>query len=80
MFDEKYSTKLEKTKYVDDSKITDHYAIIPTGEGKENLQKLTELERNVYELIVKRFLAIFFPAAEYNRLSITLKVGDERFF
>ena len=80
MSEEKYSTKLEKTKYVDDSKITDHYAIIPTGEGKENLQKLTELERNVYELIVKRFLAIFFPAAEYNRLSITLKVGDERFF
>lgn len=80
MSEEKYSTKLEKTKYVDDSKITDHYAIIPTGEGKENLVKLTELERNVYELIVKRFLAIFFPPAEYNRLSITLKVGEERFF
>ncbi len=80
MSTEKYSTKLEKTKYVDDSKITDHYAIIPTGEGKENLSKLTDLERNVYELIVKRFLAIFFPAAEYNRLSITIKVGDERFF
>lgn len=80
MAEEKYSTKLEKTKYVDDSKITDHYAIIPTGEGKENLSKLTELEKNVYELIVKRFLAIFFPAAEYNRLSVTIKVGKERFF
>lgn len=80
MSTEKSSTKLEKTKYVDDSKITDHYAIIPTGEGKENLSKLTELERNVYELIVKRFLAIFYPAAEYNRLSITIKVGEERFF
>ena len=80
MSEEKYSTKLEKTKYVDDSKITDHYAIIPTGEGKENLSKLTELEKNVYELIVKRFLAIFYPPAEYNRLSITLKVGEERFF
>ncbi len=79
MAEEKYSTKLEKTKYVDDSKITDHYAIIPTGEGKENLAKLSELERNVYELIVKRFLAIFYPPAEYNRLSITLKVGDESF-
>ncbi len=79
MSEEKYNTKLEKTKYVDDSKITDHYAIIPTGEGKENLPKLSELERNVYELIVKRFLAIFYPPAEYNRLSITLKVGDESF-
>ena len=77
MSEEKYSTKLEKTKYVDDKKITDHYAIIPTGEGKENLAKLTQKERNVYELIVKRFLAIFYPAAEYNRISIELKVGQE---
>ena len=80
MSEEKYSTKLEKTKYVDDKKITDHYAIIPTGEGKENLAKLTQKERNVYELIVKRFLAIFYPAAEYNRISIELKVGQESFF
>ena len=77
---EKYSTKLEKTKYVDDSKITDHYAIIPTGEGKENLEKLTQLERNVYILIVKRFLAIFYPPAEYNRINVTIKVGKEKFF
>ena len=54
MAKEKYSTKLEKTKYVDDSKITDHYAIIPTGQGGENLEGLTELEKNVYILIVKR--------------------------
>ncbi|MBQ8379751.1 MAG: type IA DNA topoisomerase [Clostridia bacterium] len=80
MSEEKYSTKLEKTKYVDDSKITDHYAIIPTGEGKENLAKLTELEKNVYLLIVKRFLAIFYPPAEYNRISVTIKVGKESFF
>ena len=80
MVERKYSTKLEKTKYVDDSKITDHYAIIPTGEGKENFSKLTELERKVYELIVKRFLAIFYPASEYNRISVKLKVGKENFF
>ncbi len=80
MAQEKYSTKLEKTKYVDDSKITDHYAIIPTGEGKENLEKLTETERKVYILIVKRFLAIFFPPAQYDRISVTLSVGKEKFF
>lgn len=80
MVDEKYSTKLEKTKYVDDSKVTDHYAIIPTGQGNENLKGLTELERNVYELIVKRFLAIFYPPAVYERLSITINVGKESFF
>ena len=80
MSEEKYSTKLEKTKYVDDSKITDHYAIIPTGEGKENLAKLTELEKNVYLLIVKRFLAIFYPPAEYNRISVTIKVEKESFY
>ena len=80
MSEEKYSTKLEKTKYVDDSKITDHYAIIPTGEGKENLSKLTELEMNVYVVIVKRFLAIFYPPAEYSRMTITIKVGKESFY
>ncbi len=79
MSEEKYSTRLEKTKYVDDKKITDHYAIIPTGEGKENLDKLTQREKNVYELIVKRFLSIFYPAAEYNRISVTLKVNKETF-
>ena len=52
MISEKYSTKLEKTKYVNDSKITDHYAIIPTGEGFENLEKLTELEKKVYKMIL----------------------------
>ena len=79
MSERKYSTKLEKTKYVDDSKITDHYAIIPTGQGKENISKLSKLEKNVYELIVKRFLAIFYPAAEYNRISVKLKVKKETF-
>ena len=80
MSKEKYSTKLEKTKYVDDSKITDHYAIIPTGQGGENLQGLSEIERNVYILIVKRFLAIFYPPAEFNRITVTVDVDGEKFF
>ena len=77
---EKYSTNLIKTKYVNDSKITDHYAITPTGQGYENLDKLPELQKQVYDLIVHRFLAIFFPPAEYNKLNITIDVNKEKFY
>ena len=77
---EKYSTNLIKTKYVNDSKITDHYAIIPTGQGFENYDGLSDLKKNVYILIVKRFLSIFYPAAEYSKVAVTVKVGDESFF
>ena len=80
MAEGKYSTNLIKTKYVNDKKITDHYAIIPTGQGFENYEKLSELEKNIYRIIVKRFLAIFYPAAEYNKLSITIKVENESFY
>ena len=73
MVDEKYKTDLTKTKYVNDSKITDHYAIIPTGEGLENYDKLAELPKQVYKLIVKRFLAIFYPPAEFNKISVTVR-------
>lgn len=73
MIDEKYSTNLLKTKYVNDSKITDHYAIIPTGEGFGNYDKLQELQKNVYKLIVKRFLAIFYPPAEFNKISVKVR-------
>lgn len=79
MIDEKYSTNLVKTKYVNDSKITDHYAIIPTGQGLENYDKLPDLKKNVYKLIVKRFIAIFYPPAEYNKVSVTLSIGNEIF-
>lgn len=79
MIDEKYSTNLVKTKYVNDSKITDHYAIIPTGQGLENYEKLPELKKNVYQLIVKRFIAIFYPPAEYNKVSLTLNIEKETF-
>ena len=79
MVDEKYSTNLVKTKYVNDSKITDHYAIIPTGQGFENYDKLDELKKNVYKLIVKRFIAIFYPPAEYSKVSVTVNVENEIF-
>jgi len=80
MVNEKYSTNLTKTKYVNDSKITDHYAIIPTGQGFENYDKLTDLKKDVYKLIVKRFIAIFYPAAEYNKVNMTIEVENEQFF
>ena len=80
MINEKYSTNLVKTKYVNDSKITDHYAIIPTGQGFENYEKLPELKKEVYKLIVKRFIAIFYPPAEYNKVNMTIEVENEQFF
>ena len=79
MINEKYSTNLVKTKYVNDSKITDHYAIIPTGQGLENYDKLPELKKEVYKLIVKRFIAIFYPAAEYNKVNLVINVEGEQF-
>ena len=80
MVAEKYKTDLIKTKYVDDSKITDHYAIIPTGQGLENYEGLSELNKNVYKLIVKRFLAIFYPPAEFNKVNITIGIDKEKFY
>ena len=79
MIDEKYSTNLEKTKYVNDSKITDHYAIIPTGQGFENYNNLPQLSKDVYELIVRRFIAIFYPPAEYSKVSVSIDVDNELF-
>lgn len=80
MISEKYSTDLSKSKYVNDSKITDHYAIIPTGQGLENYDKLTDLNKKVYKLIVKRFLSIFYPPAEYSKLAIKLDIGGQKFY
>lgn len=79
MIEEKYPTNLVKTKYVNDSKITDHYAIIPTGQGYENFDKLPNLQKSIYRLIVKRFLAIFYPPAEYEKMSITVDIEGETF-
>ena len=79
MVDEKYSTNLLKTKYVNDSKITDHYAIIPTGQGFENYDALPDLQKQMYKVIVKRFLSIFYPPAEYSKISVTIEVENEQF-
>ena len=79
MSTEKYKTDLTKTKYVNDSKITDHYAIIPTGQGYENFDKLPDLQKKIYKVIVKRFLAIFYPPAEYNKISVTVNIDNEQF-
>ena len=80
MIDEKYSTNLIKTKYVDDKKITDHYAIIPTGQGFENYDSLPELQKKVYKVVVKRFIAIFYPPAEYSKVNVTVNIEDETFY
>ena len=80
MIDEKYPiNNLEKTKYVDDSKITDHYAIIPTGQGLENYNNLSDVKKGVYKLIVKRFISIFYPPAEFNKFNLSIRVGTELF-
>lgn len=77
MAEEKYSTNLAKTKYVNDSKITDHYAIIPTGQGYENYNSLPQLQKNIYIVIVKRFLAIFYPPAQYNKIQMTIEIEKD---
>ena len=79
MSEEKFKTDLTKTKYVNDSKITDHYAIIPTGQGYENFEQLPELQKRIYKVIVKRFLAIFYPPAEYNKISAVVTIDNEQF-
>ena len=71
---------LEKTKYVNDKQITDHYAIIPTGQGFGALKSLSMTELSVYEIIVRRFLAIFYPPAEYEKVSLTVDTSGEKFF
>lgn len=76
---ERYKT-ISKTKYVNDKAITDHYAVIPTGQGFEALAGLKDTQSKVYEIIVRRFLSIFYEPAEYKKLSIVVKVDTESFF
>lgn len=71
---------IAKTKYTNDKQITDHYAIIPTGQGLNALRSVSELSANIYELIARRFLSVFYPAAIYNRLSLELIKENESFF
>lgn len=71
---------IAKTRYVNDSLITDHYAIIPTGQGLNALSSLSPTALKVYETIVKRFLSIFFPSAEYKKTAVIFKIASESFF
>ncbi|MDD6212380.1 MAG: DNA topoisomerase, partial [Clostridiales bacterium] len=71
---------IEKSRYTDDKKITDHYAIIPTGQGMGALGTLSSTSLKVYEKIVRRFLSIFFPPAEYEKYSLELERKGEHFF
>ncbi|MCB2354502.1 DNA topoisomerase [Clostridium estertheticum] len=80
IIEKKWYSGIAKTKYVDDSKVTDHYAIIPTGEGLQNYSSLKEMEKKVYNLVLRRFLAIFYPPAVYNKVSVITKINKERFF
>lgn len=68
---------IAKTKYVNDKQITDHYAIIPTGQGFGALNSLSETARNVYEIVVRRFLAIFYPPAVYQKVSLVTRYETE---
>ena len=71
---------IAKTRYVNDKQITDHYAIIPTGQGLNNLNSISPTAAKVYEIIVRRFLSIFFPPAMYRRISLNVSVKGEQFF
>ena len=71
---------LGKSRYVNDKQITDHYAIIPTGQGLSNLTGLSPTARQVYEIIVRRFLSIFYPAAIYQKITLTVMAEEERLF
>lgn len=72
--------KLAKTRYVDDKQITDHYAIVPTGQGLDAFAPLPEISKKVYDVIVRRFLSIFYPPAVYQKVSIVTKIKEESFF
>ncbi|HIW82360.1 MAG TPA: type IA DNA topoisomerase [Candidatus Acetatifactor stercoripullorum] len=71
---------IAKTRYVNDKQITDHYAIIPTGQGLNNLSSLPPVSAKVYEIIARRFLSIFYPPAVYRKFALVIRVKEERFF
>ena len=71
---------IAKIRYVNDKQITDHYAIIPTGQGIGSLNGLNETAAKVYEIIARRFLSIFYPAAVYRKISLRIGIKEEKFF
>lgn len=80
ILDKKGYLGLAKSKYVNDKQITDHYAIIPTGQGLNNLSSLNDRAQKVYEIIVRRFIAIFLPPATFKKLSLTVNKNNECFY
>lgn len=80
IIDNKSYQGLAKTRYVNDKQITDHYAIIPTGQGLSALNSVSAVAGKVYQLICRRFLSIFYPPAVYQKLAIELLIGEEHFF
>lgn len=80
ILEKKMYTGVAKTRYCDDKKITDHYAIIPTGQGFGALGSVSQTASKVYEVIVRRFLSIFYPAAQYQKISIVTTTQNESFF
>ncbi|MBR1913397.1 MAG: DNA topoisomerase III, partial [Lachnospiraceae bacterium] len=77
--DERLYEGLAKTQYVDDSKVTDHYAIIPTGDISR-LASMSDLQKSVYDMIVRRFLSVFYPPAVFEKVQLTTAAGKEKFF
>lgn len=71
---------IAKSRYVNDKQITDHYAIIPTGQGLNNLNSLSPVSAKVYEIIARRFLSIFYPPAIYRKVGLVLSLKGEKFF
>ena len=71
---------IAKTRYVNDKQITDHYAIIPTGQGFGALASLSKTAYGVYATVVRRFLSIFYPPAEFSKVTMVTGMGSERFF
>ncbi len=80
ILEKKTYQNLAKTKYVNDKQITDHYAIIPTGQGLAALSSLHATSAKVYEVIVRRFLSIFCPPAVYQKIALCVQRGSEQFF
>ncbi|MFQ7312370.1 MAG: DNA topoisomerase [Sellimonas sp.] len=77
---EKTHKGLEKTRYVNDKQITDHYAIIPTGQGLAALNSVSSVAKSVYDVIVRRFISIFYPPAVYQKVSLVVRIKEEQFF
>ena len=79
ILERKSYSAIAKTKYCDDKKITDHYAIIPTGQGRAQYNSLGTLQKKVFDFIVRRFLSIFYPSAEYKKYNLSITVLGEEF-